>query len=225
MLEALREKNSVPIYEASSPRFAIYGKVVEGYDFTEMIRYMNKKTTVPEEGNQYLASVPELEAMETAGRVQRGIYGGMPVQVGYCNGRNTTCNGFEYHKGSEINIAASDFMLILGHTWDIKNNSYHVDQSEVFLVRQGMAVEMYQTTLHLSPCTVSREGFRDIVILPGGTNTPLEYRPEAYTEEDRLLLMKNKWMLAHPDRELLILQGAHPGVLGENLELFYLESR
>ncbi len=37
----------------------------------------------------------------------------MPIQIGYCNGRNTTYNGFEYHKGSEINIAVTDFMLVL----------------------------------------------------------------------------------------------------------------
>lgn len=221
LLETLRKKNSVPIYEVTSQKFLTYGRVVQGYDFTEMIRYMNGQTHIPETGNRYLASVPALEAMEAAGRIQRGLYGGMPVQAGYCNGKNSTLNGFEYHKGSEINIAATDFMLILGHTWDIKNNRYHVDQAEVFLVRQGTAVEMYQTTLHLSPCRVRDEGFRDIVILPKGTNTPLEYRPETQTGEDLLLLRKNKWVLAHPEREPLIQQGACPGISGENRELYY----
>ena len=51
------------------------------------------------------------------------FYGGMDIQVGYCNGRNTTYNGFEYHKGSEINIAVTDFMLVLGHTWEIRDNT------------------------------------------------------------------------------------------------------
>ena len=65
------------------------------------------------------------------------------------------------------------------------------------------------------------EGFRDVVVLPRGTNTPLEHKGEAAEAEAGLLLQKNKWVIAHPDREPLIKQGAHPGLLGENKELFY----
>ncbi|MDO4267342.1 MAG: DUF4867 family protein, partial [Eubacteriales bacterium] len=85
----------------------------------------------------------------------------------------------------------------------------------------GTALEMYQTTLHLSPCRVTDEGFKDIVVLPRGTNTPLEVKPEPVENEGVLLLQKNKWVIAHPDREPLIKQGAHPGFLGENKELKY----
>ena len=65
------------------------------------------------------------------------------------------------------------------------------------------------------------EGFRDVVVLPRGTNTPLEHKGEAAEAEAGLLLQKNKWVIAHPNREPLIKQGAHPGLLGENKELFY----
>ena len=41
------------------------------------------------------------------------------------------------------------------------------------------------------------------------------------TDEDVLLLQKNKWVLAHPEREPLMKQGAHPGLIGENKELKY----
>ena len=57
--------------------------------------------------------------------------------------------------------------------------------------------------------------------LPRGTTTPLEHKGEAAEAEAGLLLQKNKWVIAHPDREPLIKQGAHPGLLGENKELFY----
>ena len=67
---------------------------------------------------------------------------------------------------------------------------------------------MYQTTLHLSPCRVTDEGFRDIVILPKGTNTPLEHRDEAVEAEGVLLLQKNKWVISHPGQEPLIRQGS-----------------
>ena len=101
------------------------------------------------------------------------FYGGMDIQVGYCNGRNTTYNGFEYHKGSEINIAVTDFMLVLGHTWEIRDNTYRVEDAKVFFVEKGTAIEMYQTTLHLSPCRVTDKGFKYIVILHRGTNTQM----------------------------------------------------
>ena len=145
----------------------------------------------------------------------------MPIQIGYCNGKNTTYNGFEYHKGSEINIAVTDFMLVLGHVWQIKDNCFTVGDEKVFFVPKGTAIEMYQTTLHLSPCRTSSAGYRDIVILPRGTNTPLESKIENPTGENRLLLMKNKWVISHPDREPLIKQGAYPGLIGENKELKY----
>ena len=39
--------------------------------------------------------------------------------------------------------------------------------------------------------------------------------------EARLLLQKNKWVISHPQREPLMKQGAFPGVIGPNKELFY----
>lgn len=118
-------------------------------------------------------------------------------------------------------MAVTDFMLVLGHVWEIKDNTYRVEDARVFFVPRGTAIEMYQTTLHLSPCRVCDEGFKGVVILPRGTNTPLESKGEAVEPEGSLLLQKNKWVIAHPEREPLIRQGAHPGLLGENKELKY----
>ena len=223
MLKKLNEKNDVQIFSVRDSGFASYGRVIEGFDFSELIRFMEKDTEIPESGNIYVASVAEMENTAVAERVQALIYGEMPIEIGYCNGRNTTYNGFEYHKGSEINIAVTDFMLVLGHSWEIRDNTYKVEDAKVFFVEKGTAIEMYQTTLHLSPCRVSDEGFKDIVILPRGTNTPLEKKEEKLRQngEERLLLQKNKWVIAHPDREPLIRQGAYPGLLGENKELYY----
>ena len=221
MLEHLNQVNDVPVLSVTDPAFAPYGRVVTGYDFSEMIRYMQDNTPIPESGNIYIPSVPEMEAMPAAAQVQKTFYGDMPIQVGYCNGRNTTWNGFEYHKGSEINIAVTDFMLALGHSWEIRNNTYRVEDARVFFVEKGTAIEMYQTTLHLSPCRVTDEGFKGIVLLPKGTNTPLTAKPDQLEPENRLLLQRNKWVIAHPEREPLIRQGAFPGLLGENKELKY----
>ena len=221
MIERLHQVNDVPGLSVNSPEFASYGRIVTGYDFSNLISYMEKETTIPEVGNVYIASVPEMEQDPVMERMQNVLYGGMPVQIGYCNGRNTTYNGFEYHKGSEINIAVTDMMLVLGHTWLIKDNTYRVEDAQVFFVPKGTAIEMYQTTLHLSPCRTCDEGFKDIVVLPRGTNTPHPHGEDIPEGEARLLLQKNKWVIAHPEREPLIKQGAFPGLLGENKALNY----
>lgn len=221
MLEHLNRVNDVKIFSVFDEEFKTYGNIVSGIDFSELISYMEEHTDIPESGNVYVASVEAMEALAVKENLRKFMYGGMPIQIGYCNGRNSTYNGFEYHKGSEINIAVTDFMLVLGHTWLIKDNTYRIEDARVFFVPKGTAIEMFQTTLHLSPCKVCDEGFKGIVVLPEGTNTPLEERPADPSGEDVLLLQKNKWVIAHPDREPLIKQGAHPGLLGENKELKY----
>lgn len=221
LLEHLNQVNDVPVTSVHDAAFAPYGRIVKGYDFSELIRYMEEKTEIPENGNVYLASVSDMEKFPVVEQIRNSFYGEMEIQVGYCNGRNTTYNGFEYHKGSEINVAVTDFMLVLGHVWEIKDNTYRVEDAKVFFVEKGTAIEMYQTTLHLSPCRVTDGGFKGVVILPKGTNTPLEHKGPAREAEAELLLQKNKWVIAHPEREPLIRQGAHPGLLGKNKELKY----
>ena len=136
---------------------------------------------------------------------------------------NTWLDGMqeEAPEGSEINVAVTDFMLILGHVWQIEDNTYRFENAKVFFVPKGTAVEMYQTTLHLSPCRVCDAGFKGVVILPRGTNTPLDEKTPNGDPESKLLLQRNKWVIAHPEREPLIKQGAYPGLLGENKELHY----
>ena len=226
MLERLNSVNDVPVYDINSDKYKTYGRILKGYDFTDVIKYMKDNTLIPEQGNIYHASEAELEKYPVKKQLEASFYGGMPLQMGYCNGRNSTYNGFEYHKGSEINVAVSDFMLVLSHTWLIKDNTITAEDAEVFYVPEGTVFEMYQSTLHLSPCKVRDEGFKCVVILPRGTNTPLS--PEEKTIRDssedpecRLLLQRNKWVLSHPDRKPLMDQGAHPGFISENKELYY----
>ena len=221
MLEHLRQVNDVGIYSVFDEEFKPYGRIVEGYDFSALAEYMQNKTSVPAQGNFYVASVPEMEQLAVKYEIESVLYGGMPVQIGYCNGRNSTYNGFEYHKGSEINIAVTPFMLVLGHVWEIEENKFFVGKEKVFFVPEGTAIEMYETTLHLSPCKVQDDGFKDVVILPKGTNTPLESKRQNGDRESELLLQRNKWVLAHKDREPLVKQGAYIGLVGTNKELKY----
>lgn len=234
LLEHLNNVNDVEVIAVADQRFASYGRVLQGYDVSEAVDYMTEHTAIPEDGNCYVASVPEMEELPICRQISNNVYGGMPIQIGYCNGRNNTYNGFEYHKGSEINVAVTDCMLVLGHSYEITDNHYDISQAQVFFMPKGTVFEMYQTTLHLSPLRVCDEGFKAIVILPRGTNTPLTEEEKSdlviretgnddtsWDAEQRLLLQRNKWVIAHPDREPLIRQGAYPGVTGVNKELYY----
>lgn len=221
MLEKLNKLNDVKIHSVFSEEFKTFGRVIEDIDFSPLCEYMKKSTAIPEKNNIYVASEKGMEELPVCGEIQNKIYGEMPIQIGYCNGRNTTYNGFEYHKGSEVNVAVTPFCLVLGHTWQIKDNKFYVGDETVFFVPEGTAIEFYQTTLHLSPCTVSDDGFKAVVVLPRGTNTPLENAEKGERGESALLFQKNKWVIAHPERKPLIEQGAVAGLIGENKEIKY----
>ena len=229
ILERLNRLNDIEIIDVNDPRFESYGRIVRGFDFEPLMQYMRTNTEIPSAGNVYTASVREMEEGPLYTEITSVLYGGRDIQIGCCNGVNSTYNGFEYHKGSEINIAVTGFMLVLAHVWQVRDNTIRTEDAQVFYVPEGTAIEMYQTTLHLSPCKITDEGFRDIVILPRGTNTPLSdaekaLRDRSQDPESRLLLQRNKWVLAHPERRPLIEQGAHPGLIGENKELKYREA-
>lgn len=128
------------------------------------------------------------------------LYGGMDIQIGYCNGVNSTMNGFEYHRGCEVNIAVTDQAFFMGRTWDLKENTYDEHKAQIFYAEKGQVLVMHETTLHLSPCKVNVSGFETIMVLLKGTNMELR-EPVNIKEEDRILLMKNKRIIAHKERE------------------------
>lgn len=209
----------IPFYHIEDSKFKHYGKVINEYDFNELETYMDS-LTIPQDQNVYVASVTEMENTIIKNQLQEAFYGEMSIQIGYCNGPNSTLNGLEYHKSSEINIAITDMVLLLGKVQEVENNVFHSSDVIAFFVPKGTAVELYSTTLHFAPCKVNNEGFKTIVILPKGTNDPLSTNIQKRTKEDELLFMKNKWLIAHPEREQLINKGAHPGIKGENIKVY-----
>lgn len=218
-LERLRELNThIEIKEVADKDFKKYGRIVDGYDFAEMIYYMKNNISLPAEGNLYIASVKEMEELPLSEEIRNEFFGEMPMEIGYCVGRGFTLNGLEYHKGSEINVAVTNFVLLLGKIEDIDDNKYDSKLVEAFFVPEGIAVELYGSTLHFAPCKVNEEGFKAIVILPAGTNAPLESKTKNSCEGE-LLFAKNKWLIVHPSRKVLIEKGAHIGIVGENVEI------
>ena len=191
-----------------------YGQVLEGYDFTGLIKEM-KHTPVPEDVI-YVPSVEELEALDIMKDLQNKGYGGLPIQIGYCNGHNKKLNAVEYHRNSEINVAVTDLVLLIGHQQDIEpDHTYDTSKIEAFLVPAGTGIEVYATTLHYAPCHVNEGGFQCVVVLPKGTNTDLTFQTEK-TGEDSLMTAKNKWLIAHEDAKIA---GAFNGLKGENITI------
>ena len=202
------------IQKVTDPAFRKYGQVLEGYDFTGLIKEM-KHTPVPEDVI-YVPSVEELEALDIMKDLQNKGYGGRPVQIGYCNGHNKKLNAVEYHRNSEINVAVTDLVLLIGHQQDIEpDHTYDTSKIEAFLVPAGTGIEVYATTLHYAPCHVNEGGFQCVVVLPKGTNTDLTFQTEK-TGEDSLMTAKNKWLIAHEDAKIA---GAFNGLKGENITI------
>lgn len=202
------------IQKVTDPAFRKYGQVLEGYDFTGLIKEM-KHTPVPEDVI-YVPSVEELEALDIMKDLQNKGYGGLPIQIGYCNGHNKKLNAVEYHRNSEINVAVTDLVLLIGHQQDIEpDHTYDTSKIEAFFVPAGTGIEVYATTLHYAPCHVNEGGFQCVVVLPKGTNTELTFQTEK-TGEDSLMTAKNKWLIAHEDAKIA---GAFNGLKGENITI------
>ena len=106
------------ILKVTDAAFGRYGRVVENVDFSGLVEEL-KETPVPADV-VYEPSVEALEALPVMEELSRVVYGEMPIQIGYCNGHNTKLNALEYHRDSEINVAAKDAVLMLGLLADVE---------------------------------------------------------------------------------------------------------
>lgn len=203
------------IFEVTDAAFRKYGRVVEGIDFGGLLQKM-EETPLPEDV-VYEPSVELLESDASFEALQRVIYGELPIQVGFCNGKNNRLNALEYHRSSEVDIAATEVILLLGWQQDIADDfTYDTAKVEAFHVPAGVAVELYATTLHYAPCGVGEAGFRCVIVLPKDTNLPLE-GAHGGEGEDRLLTARNKWLLGHAEGGLP--EGSPICLTGENITL------
>lgn len=201
-----------------SASFRPYGKIVEGYDFSEFLEVL-RGTACPKDTVLYVPSDLELEVLPVAKELADRFYGGMPIQIGYCNGCNAMLNCLEYHRDSEVNVFASDAVLLVALEQEIEGGKLHTDCVKAFYVPAGSAVELYAATLHYAPCS-PKSGctFQVSIILPRGTNTDIpSIVPK--TVEDNMLWARNKWLLSHADAPEAR-DGAYVGLVGENLRLF-----
>ena len=208
--------NPMAVKPITDEAFKKYGRIIGGLDVSGLLEKM--KETPLTQDVVYVASEPLLEGCPEGKAVERSLFGGMPIQIGYCNGHNKKLNAVEYHRNSEINIPSTDAVFMLGMQQDVAEDfTYDTGRMEAFYAPAGTVVEFYATTLHYAPCDGKDGGFKVIVVLPKGTNTDIE-KAESSIGEDRLLFARNKWLIAHEESGLEA-DGAFIGLKGENLTI------
>ena len=216
MFEKLKKLNhKIDFYEVNDKEFASFGRIIKNLDTSEIVE-VAKKIENPESGSSYLPSITDFETLKIATEIENQCFGTLPTQVGYCWGHNTFMNATEWHTSSEINIAVTPLVLILGHVWDIENGKIDSSKFKAFYLPAGTVVEVYSTTLHFCPCKVEENGFGCVVALPTDTNTDLSVK-----QENSLLFRRNKWIICHVDNETLKNRGVVAGITGENFQIKY----
>ena len=206
------------LLNCSDKAFKRYGNVVTGYDFTGLIEALNE-TPCPKDSVVYSAEEITLQNQPVCAQVQSNLFGGMPVQLGYCNGHSRRLNCFEYHRGNELIVAGTPLVLLLADLRDVdENGNLDTSKTEAFYIPFGSAVTLYETSLHYAPCTADGcDCFRAVIGLIKGTNVGKQKINPA-NNEDKRLWATNKWLIAHPDTNEAK-NGAFAGLTGENITL------
>ncbi len=202
------------LYKVTDKEFNEYGKVLNGYDFSELFDALSK-LEIPDTGIVYEASVKALESVGEFSKMRNRGFGGMPIQVGYVGGNNKILNCLEYHKSSEFNIALDDVVLVLGKQSEIEDGVFDTSLCKAFILPAGCGVELYATTLHYAPMNVSEQGYRVVCVLPLGTNGDAP-QIDIVDSEDKMCAGSNKWLLAHPESGEAA-EGKYVGLKGENI--------
>lgn len=205
------------IYSVLDKEFAPYGKVLTGYDTSCLMKALDESTPLPD-GVEYVMSEAALECTAIFGQLQNNAYGGMPIQLGWCNGHNTKLNCLEYHRDSELNIGLREFILLVAKADDIVDGKLDTSKVKAFRAAAGQVVEVYATTLHYAPCSAKKaDGFKVVIALPKGTNGAMP-NLTAVNEEDKWLRACNKWLIAHAEASEAS-DGAYVGLVGENVDI------
>ena len=214
-LEILRAKNpTLRFYSVNDKEFARYGCVLTE-DYSSIIEEA-KKLPMPKEGSKYEPTVASFEALPLRAMIKEELFGELEVQLGNCWGYNSYLNALEWHKNSEINVAATDLVLLLAKLDDGEDGKLDAKKVVAFYVAKGEAIEVYADTLHYCPCQVEDSGFNCVVVLPKDTNTNLGNKPA-----NPLLFRKNKWIFCHEGNAELITKGVVPAIYGENYKIAY----
>ena len=181
-------------------------------DSKEILKFLKDKTPMPKEGNIYVPNDDEFLKLDIVQKLGKEFFD-EEIQAGYCNGNNSKLNCLEWHNCPEINVATEDIVLLLATQNELDNFTIDFKDVSYVLIKKGEVIMIYPKVLHFSPCKTTPKGFKMMVILTKGTNTPIEG-----IKEDRLLFQNNKWLIAHKDAPQAK-NGAFIGIKGENIEV------
>ncbi len=204
------------IYSVFDKAFKPYGQVHDGFPTEEILSTLAK--TPVTDGVVYTAEDAALQQLAVTEELSATVYGGMPIQMGLCNGHNTKLNCLEYHRDSELNLGTGDFILLLAKQEEVTDGKLDTAKVMAFRVPAGVLVEVYATSLHYAPCQTDSEGFQVLVVLPKGTNGVKPEQAKVYGGDDKLLWACNKWLIAHPETGEAA-EGAFAGLIGENIDI------
>lgn len=223
MIDHLRRRNPhLQLHHVNDQQFGSFGRVHTAYDCQPWLAHLDADTPAPDDGTVYVASDPTMESLSPYDDVRDNVFGGLDIQVGYCNGHASRLNGLEYHKSPEFFVAQTDLVLLLAQCSAMRD--FTIDSAHVagFFVPAGSVLELFGTTLHFAPTQVDDAGFKSVIVLLRGTNTePPPATAHADDPESTLLFRRGKWLLAHPDDAALLARGAVSAIVGDNLEVAY----
>lgn len=220
VLEKLNDVNKgTTIYRLDDQRFGMYGRVFKNLCAEPVMSYLKENAVAKEKQVYYDPSIGEMEVESRfKDYVKNNVFGGLDIEIGWCYGWCNRMNGLEYHMGSEVIVAATELVLLLGRAEDIDFTDgkavYDSSKVEAFYVEGGTVLELYTKTLHFAPIQVRNDRqFTAGIILPKDTNLPLDYTPEQ-DGEGILLANINKWLITHPE-----MGSGYMGIVGDNIEI------
>jgi len=129
-LSFLQSQNpDLTFYCVQHPSFVKYGQIYHDIQVTSLIQIALVNFPFVK-GTIYVASSIDLEKCKCIDKIKRSCFGETEIQAGLCWGDNTKLNGMEYHKSSEVIIAATDLILMLGQRSDITEQGWHSNKTE-----------------------------------------------------------------------------------------------
>lgn len=218
ILNKLRAANpALTLYSVFDSEFKPYGRVIPMEAPAEIHRAL-AATTIPAEGNVYIADDSALHVQPGILQMGAQVFGGMPIQTSYCNGRGYKLNALEYHKCSEVNFSTTGCVLLMALPEQIVDRQLNSFDVVGFYLPADVMIEVYPRVLHFAPCRVAEDGFNCMVVLEAGVNSSLNSVDSSQDGEAGMLWMRGKWLIAHP-YSIPASKGAFVGIRGENLQV------
>ena len=132
------------IFSVIDPEFKPYGRVVTGLDTAKAEILAALANTPLPAATDYVAEDAALQELPAAVEVSEHLFGGMPCQLGWCNGHNTYLNCLEYHRDSEFNLGTEDFVLLLARQEEIAGGK--LDTAELDTEMETLRKQLRQLT-------------------------------------------------------------------------------